>query len=1703
MKKRTAARSYSRLLPKSSLLLMFCTVLAYWIGFLGMAIGDLRHREIPAPVTQRLEVRKETVLGAKTENPQFTIVTKNNQFYGGGLLTQSINEPPAIEIRSNNYSGSIKLDVYRADTEILTNYLSHDKDFKQIVSDIDVSKLSSLASKAVELINSANNNTKVDLPVEKPGIYLLRITVNDNVSDNILIRADKAVLLKRGDRDYIFWGQDLVTKRSINAGTVQTLNFLGGKKVLGTANFGSDGVAKLAFNENADAALVTAGDSVSLIPINLRYLNAGWNYASWKERSLSTKYFIFTDRPLYRPGDKIYFKSVIRNDDDSVYSIPKGNATVKIYKDWDEKQAFFTKVLQISADGTVYGEADLPQSISTGMYSLKVSLSKPNGEISYESNYTFFQVEFFRKPEYYLDVVMGNNENISGDKTSFKISGFYFAGQPLAGQTVNYKIYSSDYYENDYYSNQPENISGNYRYSYWGNNTPVKTGSGVLDSKGELEVALDTKIDLYKGKTQIYSVEATYDNGSGNPALSRKNILVYSGEYGIFRKDGSYGSKVNDRTNLEVKLVPWRRGKISGIPLTAKIVHSYWEKQAADDRKNPLYIEKTENLPDIAVVSDSAGKAIFSFTPQKAGTYKLNVEGTDSRGNIIIKSFYVWVIDYNYPLYDGQYNSGLTVKADREKYAEGSTAVLTINSEIPDRDVFISLERDYLRRYEIVHLYGKTGELRLPLTVTDIPNIFAGAHSFSDMLDRGSSDINIPPQSKQLKVSLAPDKKTYGPGEDILVNLSTTDTADNPIPAEMAVYAVDKAIFELTDGKPETIYDYFWSKRYNNTQTTSSYEGIFVEGLGGAGGCFTAGTKILMGDGTQKNIEDVKIGDKVRTRISENDAGLVPAVVTGTHSVTETGYLILNGDLKVTPRHLLFVNDIFKDAGSIQTGDYLRDKDNRKVVIRSIEWQEGKTNVYNLTIGKYQTYFAGGVWVHNQKGDGGASRSVFKDTAYWNPAVRTDASGRAQIRFKLPDNLTTWVIAGVASTADTRAGQSLSEVVVTKDVVLRPILPNIMRTGDKMVVSALLANYTENSLTFDAGLSFDGGAVEIATHSGVTVKAKESKQLSWSVLPLKDKEKGVLTFSAVSRENKDSYDKVVSTIPIYPFGFYETRAETGDSDKIYNIKPSSDADPEKSRVTLSLSSSLLGMMPSAISYLINYPYGCVEQTTSRFVPAVIARANQAVFASIIEGKDIDGMIAKGVARLKELQHPDGGWSWWSLGDSELFTTVYVTEYLMMAKDNGADVDNFLLESAKAFIERFQTDSNNQDGVILKNYALTVIKSTQPKFTMNFTPNVKADIYSLWVLTNILNGVTNPQDSGLNGLIALGKSQGDGIYWEAGEKLRFGSVDASTAMAIRALSLSGEHRNIVVKAIRFLLRNRKYEYFSSTFGTAQVVRALAEFAKTGSELSPNFTYSVTLDGKEVGGGSVTDSQTVIQDIVIPYSGFKSEGSNLSVSLKGEGQLYSTLQIKELHTDKNAKAENKGISIKRDYLTTKGDASTIAVGDEVTVRLIVGGLSVYENYGLIDDDLPAGLIPINEKLKNEQNSGSIPYYYDGSGREGKENGMLLSLYKVEAGERIYTYKARAVTEGIYSVSPATVALMYAPEIYGRSDAQTVTITGKSTLPELIKEYVTPTPLPVAKSNSFIAGLTGNKNLLALGFLFIPLVILIFIIAFRKMH
>jgi hypothetical protein len=204
---------------------------------------------------------------------------------------------------------------------------------------------------------------------------------------------------------------------------------------------------------------------------------------------------------------------------------------------------------------------------------------------------------------------------------------------------------------------------------------------------------------------------------------------------------------------------------------------------------------------------------------------------------------------------------------------------------------------------------------------------------------------------------------SVGKAIEELVNSNPGNSKINTVDLEKATLSLDP------NKKDRTIVMYSFSEDYNFTVS-----GLELET------CFLAGTKVIMADGTYKNIEEIVVGDLVLS-YDENTGKILPCEVIGTfhHAPEEMGdyYLVINGGLKVTPNHRFYSKGTWVYAGNLQVGDSLfsQDQDN-EYLVNSIERIYERVPSYNLEVAYCHTYFVSmgdgtDVLVHNVDPTGG------------------------------------------------------------------------------------------------------------------------------------------------------------------------------------------------------------------------------------------------------------------------------------------------------------------------------------------------------------------------------------------------------------------------------------------------------------------------------------------------------------------------------------------------------------------------------------------------------------------------------------------------------------------------------------------------------------------------------------------------------------
>jgi uncharacterized protein YfaS (alpha-2-macroglobulin family) len=372
-------------------------------------------------------------------------------------------------------------------------------------------------------------------------------------------------------------------------------------------------------------------------------------------------------------------------------------------------------------------------------------------------------------------------------------------------------------------------------------------------------------------------------------------------------------------------------------------------------------------------------------------------------------------------------------------------------------------------------------------------------------------------------------------------------------------------------------------------------------------------------------------------------------------------------------------------------------------------------------------------------------RSNFADTALWIGALETDKDGVAQIELDMPESLTTWKINVWTMALGTRVGHGTAEVITRKDFIIRMQTPRFLVEKDQVVFSANVHNYlaeekeAEVSLELNDKIDFteevvmarrfdvvDGQHRSVPAevlmpvsrpNQTIKIPANGEARVDWLV-EAKNAGDAVITMKALTDEESDAMQK---TLPVYVHGMLKQDSFSAyiaptDSSATLEIRVPAERKPEQTKLTVQFSPTLAASMIDALPYLVDYPYGCTEQTLNRFLPTVIVRkvigngwdvktAAETHLAGtpgwaiarkrtpVFDREQIDEMVRDGVTRLTNMQCSDGGWGWFSgWGEwSSAHLTALVMHGLKLAQKSDVAVDNEVIMRGYRWLHQYQAE----------------------------------------------------------------------------------------------------------------------------------------------------------------------------------------------------------------------------------------------------------------------------------------------------------------------------------------------------------------------------------------------------------------------------
>lgn len=718
------------------------------------------------------------------------------------------------------------------------------------------------------------------------------------------------------------------------------------------------------------------------------------------------------------------------------------------------------------------------------------------------------------------------------------------------------------------------------------------------------------------------------------------------------------------------------------------------------------------------------------------------------------------------------------------------------------------------------------------------------------------------------------------------------------------------------------------------------------------------------------------------------------------------------------------------------------------------------------------------------------ARKDFRATAYWNGGLVTDEHGEIDARFPAPDSLTRYRVLAVATAGAERFGQGTGELVVTKPVIVEPALPAFANVGDRHLLQAVVHNTTKQPGDFEVTLKLDDKAalwqpedrmVPVSLDQpGAT--AREWRQIvrleaaSTRALPVPVAFAGegetVMTWTiqeqnAAADPRSDSVESRLKVgYPVPRLGeIHHLRLRGGDQVNVF-ASLEKNLLQGKGEFDITISNSRLLEALDALEYNLDYPYGCLEQTTSSTLPWMTLAQFERVFPSMQqEAGKRERAVQDGLERLLSMQTADGGLGYWPGADeSSLWATAYGGMALALgARDPSVKLPEARLQSLWKWLSeqlRGAEETTNPEELhhrCLALYTLALAGKAETSYHETYYQKQAALAPESRALLSlaILEGGTEEQRRLAPGMLSEKPASGQpqhAVAWYGPSHL----VALRLLAELRHNPDGSAASGLVEKLIR--LRQPRNGW-GSTYSNAWPLLALAEVAKREQEAPAQAECALQFAGK-------TRTLNLAQPFssasaVFPFDRDLREEAFL-VSATTAGELFARVRLSVRPEKLSVEPVNRGFQVRRSYSRLNLDGSLeergeFEVGDLVVVRLTVDSPNEQEVYLALDDPLPALFEAIDPAFVNRGkvdlvagNVRSFPASY----RELRLDRALFFCNQLwDKGAYQVEYLARVVAAGEVTAPPAKMEAMYEPQRYG----MTATTRIRAVLPGQIGKKV----------------------------------------------
>ena len=1419
-----------------------------------------------------------------------------------------------------------------------------------------------------EAYKPVNEQVRIDgkLPV---GAYLLEARITGGSARELILVSDATLVLKAsGSQALAFFSNALSGAPIGNANVVLWESFTDRNGISRWRRYrqttNSDGLALISLRDGFRSrelfATVGSGDRQAFVN--------GAAYGQYD--SQQWRIYAFTDRPAYRPKETMQWKFIARYYRSGEYSTP-ANQVIN-YEINDPRGAKISEgKVTLNAFGSAWGSLELGEQLPLGQYQITF-MDQGRAHLG---NAALFRLEEYKLPEFKVAV---KTPEQNGKKKAFRvgesvevdIQAEYYFGGPVSNASVEVVVYQNPFYHFWFprrdYPWYYDDFTRQRSYYYGNNGQVIKRETLKTDSTGKARLTFDTPNENYNQDFE-YRVEARVVDASRREIVSTDTVRVTRQRYYVYPRPERNIYRPQDKVTVDIKAIDANDQAVQ-TQGTVKVTRDYWWEVWIDPQGREVQGEELrrlqrsgvfpprltpgqrewqlkfrgyqhEDILTTTVKTDGEGDGQLSFTPPREGYYRVtwqSSQGADTRRDRFLPPIkaetYVFVAT-NATTELGYRRSGIEIVVDKDTFRAGQTAPVMISVPVGDRYVLFSVEGDDLFSYKLIHVEGTAKLIELPIEQKYVPNIYLSALTVANATwSLDTKQVVVPPVDQFLAINVKADREQYQPREEGTLFINAKDANGRPVAAEIALGLVDESVKYIQEdyaGDPRQFY--YGRKRANQVNTTST------------------------------------LNAKAYVRLADTDGKLI--------DVKEVGANQSGGGRAPKDDVLRSVQYLGGRPMAGAVSGYRIDEAERA----AYAYRDGIADFGIAGVAKSMEMRPSGTLQSPPESPVVQVRNDFRSTILWLPAVKTDADGTATVKVKYPDSLTTWTATARAATTASQFGIGNSSTRTKQPLIVRLQAPRFFVVGDQVTVSAVINNNTDEPMRVSPALSAEGLTLQNAqAQAPVEVKANSETRVDWTV-GVTHASEAKLKVEARGARYADAMEK---TFTIFEHGIEKFISRSG---KMRGNSVAVKLDLPKERrdgstsFTVQVAPSMATTMLDALPYLIHYPYGCTEQTMSRFLPAAITAktlrdlglkpesAMYKVFGGIEPSsaaathpdgsrdlKELEAVTKQSLQRLYDFQHQDGGWGWWKDGNSDHFMTAYVIWGMTLARQAGIDVKSDVLERAVAYLDKeLVEEETNYDRQAWMLHALAVYHNARNEsevgkfqataFTNLWNNREKLNAYTRALLAlaahayhydaqaktlveNLQNGVKideRPDTSIVQrgaqstdpSVIGTAHWGEDGIYWRWSD----GGVEA-TSFALRALLAIDPQNKLIEPVTNWLIKNRRGAQWSNTRDTAIAVLTLNDYLRTSGELQPVIGYQVLVNGSSIATKQITAAEALSAPtrFTVPRELIRDGVNEVTIVRKnGSGPLYFSAEAEFFSLEEPLKPVGNEIFVRRQY------------------------------------------------------------------------------------------------------------------------------------------------------------------------------------------